>query len=127
MASLFRARIIPRLARAVVVQRTVLARSMTVMVAKEESSVVAERIKDILMAFTDQQDEMKELQKEVAELEQENERLRKLVGEDEDEEEYTEVSGTKIDRDSIEEKLEELEGKLVEAMDIVDEIRTILK
>ena len=127
MASLFRARIIPRLARAVVVQRTVLARSMTVMVAKEESSVVAERIKDILMAFTDQQDEMKELQKEVAELEQENERLRKLVGEDEDEEEYTEVSGTKIDRDSIEEKLEELEGKLEEAMDIVDEIRTILK
>lgn len=125
MASLFRARIIPRLAHAVVVSRPIFARSMTVMVAKEESSLVAERIKDILTAFTDQQDEMKELQREVAELEQENERLRKLVGEDE--EEYTEVSDSKIDRDSIEEKLEELEGKLEEAKEIVDEIKDLLQ
>lgn len=128
MASLFRNRIIPRLARVTLVSRPLATRSMMVLVKKEEeASVVAERIKDILTVFTEQQNEMNELQKEVAELEQENARLRALVGEDEEDDEYNEVSDSKIDRDSIEEKLAELEEKLDDAKGLVDDIRELLQ
>jgi hypothetical protein len=101
---------------------------MALVKKEEETSAVIERIEDIVVTFTEQQHEMKELQKEVYELQAENARLRVLAGVDEDDEENDdEVSGSKIDRDSIEEKLEELEEKLEEATEIVDEIRELLQ
>jgi len=129
MASLFRTRLIPRLSQVALVSRPLATRSMMALVKKEEeTSAVIERIEDIVVTFTEQQHEMKELQKEVYELQAENARLRVLAGVDEDDEENDdEVSGSKIDRDSIEEKLEELEEKLEEATEIVDEIRELLQ
>ena len=126
MASLFRARIIPRLAQVTLVSRPILARPMTTVLKSEQMAIMADQMDEIVSSLEEKCGQLSELQKEVAELEQENARLRALVGEDDDDE-YNEVSGNKIDRDSIEEKLEELEEKLDEAKGIVDDIRELLQ
>jgi predicted RNase H-like nuclease (RuvC/YqgF family) len=125
MASLLRTRLVPRLTHLVVVSRPLVARPMMALVKREEPSAVIERIEDIVVTFTEQQHEMKELQQQVQELEEENVRLRARVGDDSDDD--NEISGSKIDRDSIEEKLEELEEKLNEAKELVDEIKNLLQ
>jgi predicted transcriptional regulator len=82
-----------------------------------------DRLEEILFAMAQQKDQMEQLQEDMKELKEQNERLRARVDDSDDEGE----SSGKIDRDAIEEKLDELEGKLDEAKDLVNEIREILQ
>ena len=119
MAFLARARIIPRL----VIQRPIVLARRQMMTAVPKVTSPGGRLDDMLDVIVHQKKEMVKLREQVEELERKNEDLQARMNEFEEEG----LGASGIDRDTLEEKLNELDDKLDEAKDIVDGIRQCLE